>query len=179
VSDYRVVRPFAWEGQLYNPGRPDPAPEQSGRGTDHPRVAVAELLHGRDDAHRDTRAAAEPELARRVEVSPLARVCRHGEIVPAGGSCSRCQAEKRGALPASWEHVDTRLRQRAPESAEEARSSRRLWAGAVCPLRQGHPSRHAVGPRAYGRQDGLPRSRARGMQSGRESDGRADRCLSA
>jgi hypothetical protein len=96
VSDYRVVRPFAWEGQLYNPGRPDPAPEQSGRGTDHPRVAVAELLHGRDDAHRDTRAAAEPELARRVEVSPLARVCRHGEIVPAGGSCSRCQAEKRG-----------------------------------------------------------------------------------
>jgi hypothetical protein len=27
-------------------------------------------------------------------VSPLARVCRHGEIVHAGGSCPSCQAEK-------------------------------------------------------------------------------------
>jgi hypothetical protein len=27
-------------------------------------------------------------------VSPLARVCRHGEIVPAGGSCARCEREK-------------------------------------------------------------------------------------
>jgi excisionase family DNA binding protein len=28
------------------------------------------------------------------QVSSPARVCRHGEIVPAGGSCPRCQAEK-------------------------------------------------------------------------------------
>ena len=28
-------------------------------------------------------------------MSPPARVCRHGEIVPAGRSCSRCRAEKR------------------------------------------------------------------------------------
>jgi len=27
-------------------------------------------------------------------MSPLARVCRHGEIVPAGGSCARCEREK-------------------------------------------------------------------------------------
>ena len=27
-------------------------------------------------------------------MSPLARVCRHGEIIPSGGSCRRCQAEK-------------------------------------------------------------------------------------
>jgi len=28
------------------------------------------------------------------QVTPPARVCRHGEIVPAGGSCARCQGEK-------------------------------------------------------------------------------------
>ena len=58
---------------------------------------MAELLHGRDDAHRDTRTCtsrAEAGLARRVDVSPLARVCRHGEVVPRGASCPRCQAEK-------------------------------------------------------------------------------------
>lgn len=37
-------------------------------------------------------AVAEQVLRR--AVSPLARVCRHGEIVPAGGSCARCQGEK-------------------------------------------------------------------------------------
>ena len=31
------------------------------------------------------------------DVSPLARVCRHGEIVPAGGSCARCQARSSSA----------------------------------------------------------------------------------
>jgi hypothetical protein len=33
-------------------------------------------------------------MSRRVDVSPLARVCRHGEVVPRGASCPRCQAEK-------------------------------------------------------------------------------------
>jgi 5-methylcytosine-specific restriction endonuclease McrA len=28
-------------------------------------------------------------------VSALARICRHGELVPAGGSCARCRAETR------------------------------------------------------------------------------------
>ena len=37
-------------------------------------------------------AAAEQVLGR--AVSPLARVCRHGEIVPAGESCARCEREK-------------------------------------------------------------------------------------
>ena len=67
LSDYRVLRPFAWEGTALQP-RPDPAPEQSGRRKDHQRVAMAELLHGRDDAHRDTRtctSTAETGLARR------------------------------------------------------------------------------------------------------------------
>ena len=37
-------------------------------------------------------AVAEQVLRR--AVSALARVCRHGEIVPAGGSCARCEREK-------------------------------------------------------------------------------------
>jgi hypothetical protein len=33
-------------------------------------------------------------MSRHVDVSPLASVCRHGEVVRRGASCLRCQAEK-------------------------------------------------------------------------------------
>jgi len=72
------------------------------------------------------------------------------------------------AFPPPWNHDGTRLRQRAPDSAEEARSSRRQRADALRPLRQGHPPRHAVRPRPRRRRPGpLPRPRARGLQSRR------------
>ena len=75
VSDYRVLRDFAFEGKAYEAG--DVLRQgQSGRGEDHERVAMAELLHGRDDAHPDTRTCtptAEAGLASRRTMAPALR----------------------------------------------------------------------------------------------------------
>jgi hypothetical protein len=131
---------------------------------------MAELLHGRDDAHRDTRTRtppAEAGLARRVEVSPLARVCRQGEIVLRGASCPRCQVEKleRTRLRGTTTARGYGSAQRS--AAEEARSPRRQRADAVCPLRRFHPSGHAVRPPRRRRPDAIPGPRACRLQSRR------------
>ena len=101
-------------------------------------------------------------------MTPPARVCRHGEIVPLGGSCPRCHVEKLERSRRRGTHEGTRLRWRAPGSAEAARSPRRQRADAVRPLRRAHPPRHAVRPRPRRRRpDALPRPRACGLQSRR------------
>ena len=72
------------------------------------RIPAAELVrlsaspkparsHGEPQASACCRRARSSRGAARQDdhqVSPPARVCRHGEIVPAGGSCARCQREK-------------------------------------------------------------------------------------
>ena len=78
MSDYRVLRPFAWERTALQPRRRILRQSNPIEATDHQRVAMAEQVLRRG-------------------VSPLARVCRHGEIVPAGGSCARCQGRRSSA----------------------------------------------------------------------------------
>ena len=114
-------------------------------------------------------------MSRRVDVSPLARVCRHGEVVLRGASCSSLPGREDRARPPPWNHEGTRLRWRAPGAAEAARSSRRQRADAVRPLRRDHPSRHAVRPRPRRRRpDALPRSRACGLQPRRSERPESD-----
>ena len=78
MSDYCVTQDFAFEGRVYEVGD---------------ILRLGDPLQARviSEGHQRV-AVAEPVLRR--AVSPLARVCRHGEIVPAGGSCARCEREK-------------------------------------------------------------------------------------
>ena len=102
------------------------------------------------------------------QVTSPARVCRHGEIVPAGGSCARCQGEK-----------IERARRRGSTTARGYGSAHRALRRRLAPLVASGQMRCArcgevILPgtpwdlgHADGRPDTLPRSRARGLQSRR------------